>query len=131
MDPEVEKTLLEGISHLLFTMPWVSLRKHLDQYLSKGRCDCYHWFSDSLVFRNVFRARLRERSQSHTSTISQLSSNAKGSTSYTLLCGANPMFVWKPTSFNYGPAVTNQLPESALCQLTILLPKNLVCFVLV
>lgn len=131
MEPEVEKTLLVGIIHLLFTLPQVSIRKDLDQYLREERCDCYHWFSNGLVFRNVFRAREKGREVSHTSTITQLSCNAKGPTSYTLLCGAKPTFMQKPTSFNYGPAVTNQLPESGLCQLTILLPKNLDCFVLV
>lgn len=61
MEPEVEKILLLGIIQLLFTSPEVPIRKDLDQYVRERRCDCYHWFSDSLVSKNVFRARGKGR----------------------------------------------------------------------
>lgn len=74
--------------------------KDLDQYLRVGRWGCYYVFQQ-LVFQGV-TSLLR----SHTSITSQLSANTKSPTSYTLLCGAKPMFLWRPNSLNYGPAVT-------------------------
>lgn len=65
MDPDVEKILLLCTIHLLFALPQVSIRRDLGHYLKEGRCDCYYWFSTAWFFRSVFRARLRERSQSH------------------------------------------------------------------
>lgn len=62
--------------------------------------------------------------RSHTATASQLSANTKGPASYTLLCGAKPVFMWRPNGLNYGLALTKQLPESGFCQLTLLFPKN-------
>lgn len=105
-------------------IPEVSIGKDLDQYQRKGKIGLLLGFLTACFSGSDFPPLVWLWKRSHTSTTSQRSANTKGPVSYTLLCGAKPMFMRRPNSFNYGLAVTKQLPESGFCQLTLLFPKN-------